>query len=38
VWDHFGDLGFVIVGVFALAWGVSYFISRPARALRVRAE
>jgi len=38
VWDHFGDLGFVIVGIFALAWGASWFYSRPARALRARAE
>jgi high-affinity nickel-transport protein len=38
LWDHFGDLGFIIVGVFALAWAASWFFSRSPRALRVRAE
>ena len=38
IWEHFGDLGFGIIGIFALAWGVSWFLSRPNRALRIRAE
>jgi len=38
LWDHFGDLGFIIVGVFAFAWAASWFFSRSQRALRVRAE
>lgn len=38
LWDHFGDLGFVIIGIFAIAWAASWFLSRSNRALRIRAE